>query len=89
MTTLVVAPQHQKKGVGSWIMQYCLEKADKAGLPTYLMSFPTAHDFYLKFSFKDMESFDIDLNEYGTKFRGFGIYRHYAMLREARNEVTG
>lgn len=42
-------------------------------LPTYLNAFPGAHSLYGKFGFVDVDHFDADLNEYGVKFRGFGI----------------
>ena len=45
--------------------------------------FSGSHDLYLRFGFVDMSHTDIDLNEWDNfKFRGFGVYRSYAMLRQ-------
>jgi hypothetical protein len=65
-------------------MKFCSDIADEAGLPIFLTAFPGAHDMYLKLGYKEMGVFEIDLNHYGRKDRGFGIYRSYAMLRQPR-----
>jgi hypothetical protein len=44
--------------------------------------FPGAHDMYLKLGYKDVGLFEPDLNNYGKKYRGFGIYQTCAMLRQ-------
>lgn len=75
LTSFAVHPKHQGRGLGSQLLQRCAEIADAAGLPTYLNAFPGAHSLYGKFGFADIGHFDVDLNEYGVKFRGFGIYR--------------
>ena len=61
--------------MGSKLVQHCADIADAAELPTYLNAFPGAHSLYEKLGFVDVDHFDVDLNEYGVKFRGFGIYR--------------
>lgn len=77
----MVLPQLQGKGVGSQILEFLLAKADKAGLPVYLTSFPAPHRFYLRHGFRDLGYFDTDLRRWGGEFTGFGIYRTYGMLR--------
>jgi hypothetical protein len=63
-------------------MHYCADIADEADLPIFLTAFPGAHDMYLKLGYRDVGIFELDLNNYGNKHRGFGIYRTYAMLRQ-------
>lgn len=67
-------------------MLYCHERAARQGLPIYLTAFPGAHDLYLKLGYADKMHFDVDLNEWGTKYRGFGVYRSYGMLWEPEKE---
>jgi hypothetical protein len=59
-----------------------LSDADAAGTPTYLSSFPQAHDLYEKLGYTDIDYFDVDLNEWGTKLSGYGVYRQYTMVRQ-------
>jgi GNAT superfamily N-acetyltransferase len=82
VSMVAILPQHQGKGLGTKIMKFCADIADKDGLPIYLTAFPGARDMYLKLGYKDIANFDMDLNEYGKKYRGFGIYRSYGMLRQ-------
>jgi hypothetical protein len=64
------------------LIRHCVNKADEAGLPMYLTSFPKARDLYARFGFVEKVRFDFDLNEWGVKYRGYGIYRSYGMVRE-------
>ena len=70
-------------------MRHCMEIGDAAGLPIYLTAFPGAHPMYMKLGFKDLTYFDVDLNEWGTKQRGYGVYRSYAMLRQPGKGLEG
>ncbi len=64
------------------MLRLCLDKADQAGLPVWLVSFPAAHGLYLPFGFKDLAFFDTDLSKWGKEFCGFGVYRCYGMCRQ-------
>lgn len=81
---LSVKPMHQRKGVATEILRYCLAQAEEAQLPIFLVSFPRPHDWYLRWGFEDLESFDTDLSEWGPRYCGFGIYRTYGMCRRPR-----
>ncbi len=79
---MVVHPDYQGKGIGRKLLEYCNDLADSAGLPRYLTAFPGGHGLYQKFGYKDIQHFDVDLNEWGTKHREGGISRSYGMLGE-------
>ncbi|KAH8598222.1 acyl-CoA N-acyltransferase [Bisporella sp. PMI_857] len=81
LTSLNTHPKHQRKGLGTSLVERCLEIADHDGLPIFLNSFPGAHDLYARSGFEDVEHIDVDLSEWGKKWRGYGIYRTFAMLR--------
>ncbi|KAE9377068.1 acyl-CoA N-acyltransferase [Stipitochalara longipes BDJ] len=85
LSTFVVTPKYQGKGIGSKLLQQCIEIADRDGLPAWLSAFPGSHNLYLRFGFEDMGHKDIDLNKWDHyRFRGFGIYRQYSMARQPK-----
>ncbi len=69
-------------------MEHCHAIVDKEGLPIYLTAFPGAHHLYLKWGYEDVDYFEVDLNEHGRKYRGFGIYRSWAMIRKPGKELA-
>ncbi|KAI0170702.1 acyl-CoA N-acyltransferase [Pestalotiopsis sp. NC0098] len=82
LSTFAVASECQGRGIGSQLLQYCLEISDKASLPCWLIAFPASYQLYLRFGFEKVDHRDIDLNAWDNyKFRGYGIYRNYAMVR--------
>ncbi|KUJ07680.1 acyl-CoA N-acyltransferase [Mollisia scopiformis] len=84
VSSLAVDPKHHKKGLGTRLMDHCHQIADKDGLAIYLNAFPGAHHLYLKWGYENVEKFDVDLGAYGEKYRGFGIYRTWAMIRQPK-----
>ncbi|KAI0204615.1 acyl-CoA N-acyltransferase [Astrocystis sublimbata] len=83
LSAFAVEPHEQNKGVGTQLLKHCLKIADDANLPTWLIAFPGSHSLYKRHGFIDVDHCDIDLNAWdGNKFRGYGIYRQYAMVRQ-------
>ncbi|KAI1744763.1 acyl-CoA N-acyltransferase [Xylaria scruposa] len=85
LSAFAVDLSRQNKGIGSQLLKHCLQIADDAALPSWLISFPGSHDLYLRFSFCDVDHRDIDLNAWDkNKMRGYGVYRQYAMVRRLK-----
>ncbi|MCJ1310032.1 hypothetical protein MMC25_003693 [Agyrium rufum] len=84
LSSLYVSPYHQKKGLGSHVMKYCLKQADEAGIPTFLISFESAHMFYPRFGFEDVGQLVADLKDSEAGGREFGTYRSFAMVRKPK-----
>jgi hypothetical protein len=63
-------------------MRRCLEMADQARLPIFLTPFPSAMDYYPRFGFQYVGYFDTDLSEVAGKYRGYGVFRSSAEVRE-------
>ncbi|TGJ82894.1 hypothetical protein E0Z10_g5838 [Xylaria hypoxylon] len=83
LTAFAVDPDHQNKGVGSQLLKHCIQVADEAGLPSWLVAFPGSHSLYLRHGFVDIDHRDNDLNAWDSnRCRGYGIYRAYAMVRQ-------
>ncbi|KAI0104162.1 acyl-CoA N-acyltransferase [Nemania sp. FL0031] len=82
LTAFAVDPDYQNKGIGAQLLEHCINIADEAGLPSWLVAFPGSHSLYLRHSFIDVDYRDNDLNVWdNNKCRGYGIYRAYAMVR--------
>jgi len=65
-----------------------MDVTDKEGLPTWLMAMPGSHKLYLRFGFTDVDYRDVDLNAWDDyRFRGYGTYRSYAMLRQPQKST--
>ncbi|KAL6720890.1 hypothetical protein ACLMJK_002815 [Lecanora helva] len=88
LSSMMVLPQYQGKGIGNQILDSFLAKADKAGLPIYLTAFPGVHDLYLKRGFRDVGHTDTDLRKWAGQYTGFGVYRNYFMLRSAQKSIN-
>ncbi|CZR64743.1 uncharacterized protein PAC_14642 [Phialocephala subalpina] len=88
LINLNVLSGHQRHGLGTKLTQLCLARADEKGLPVFLMSVPSARDFYVRFGFEVFDVFEFDLGDWGGKFRGWGKYRFYGMLRPAQKDTS-
>ncbi|MCJ1434353.1 hypothetical protein MMC27_003721 [Xylographa pallens] len=82
INALFVAASHQGQGLASLLVQACVAKADEAGLPTFLVSFPGAHGFYSRFGFRDVGTLEVELRDKVGGGRDLGVYTQYAMVRE-------
>jgi GNAT superfamily N-acetyltransferase len=58
-------PKEGGRGAGRALLQWGMQKADDLELPIYLESSPSAHGFYKKFGFEDVEILELDLGLYG------------------------
>lgn len=87
ISAFAVDPTYQRQSIGSQLLKHCLDITDGSPLSTWLIAFPGSHSLYLRFGFKDVEHRDVDLNAWDNgNFRGYGIYRQYAMVRETFQE---
>ena len=65
-------------------MKWGIERADKESMPCYVNSMPERPGFYQRHGFAEVSQVDIDVAEYRGQFCGYGIWRMYGMLRDAR-----
>ena len=73
-----VIPLYQKNGVGSALLGWGLEQADKEGLPCYVESSPSALPLCVRRGFKHVGEMRIELGRYKDGYRD---YRHVVMIR--------
>jgi len=70
-----VAPEHQRKGVGSMLLQWGCDKADLHGWNSFVMASPDGVPLYSKFDFKGV----------GQVWTEHGTFT--SMFRESRRAV--
>ncbi|KAF2474432.1 uncharacterized protein BDR25DRAFT_256293 [Lindgomyces ingoldianus] len=58
-------PKFQKRGAGGLLLKWGMDKSNELGFPVYLESTPDGHPFYLKYGFKDIEEFALDISRFG------------------------
>jgi len=80
LNMLMTHPKHHRRGAGKMLVQQGINIADEAGLLCYLEGSPAGHRLYLSMGFKDVETLDMDMSEYGLE----GIHSHYVMIRPAK-----
>jgi GNAT superfamily N-acetyltransferase len=83
LTGLNVAPQHQRKGVGSALMKWVTDEADKHGVYMWVHSSEGAYKVYLNSGFEVVGTLDVDLDAYSPgppPGEGEGaIWGHYVL----------
>lgn len=52
LNTISVAPEHQRQGVGSMLLQWGCDKADSCGWNSFVMASPAGVQLYRKFDFE-------------------------------------
>lgn len=75
---LAVSPAHQRLGVGSLLMREGLAMVDEVGAKVYLAAAAVGVPLYLKYGFKQVVDWSIDMRPYG----GVGIESYKWMMRE-------
>jgi predicted N-acetyltransferase YhbS len=70
-------PKHWKRGAGSLLIRWGLDKSRELQLPAYLEASPKGAGLYLKHGFKVFDQLDFDLARWG----GEGVSSVALMLR--------
>jgi hypothetical protein len=58
-----------------------LERVDAKGITSFVVSTPSAKDFYAKFGFVAISHVDLGIVNIRGNLLGFGFWRQYGMLR--------
>lgn len=80
LNILVIHPSHQRRGIGTLLLEQGLSFADQKGLQTVLGASPWGIGLYRKYGFVPVHSQDIRLWEYEGG-EGMGETRHVIMRR--------
>ncbi|TGO27090.1 hypothetical protein BPAE_0047g00060 [Botrytis paeoniae] len=83
LNILVIHPSHQRRGIGTLLLEQGLKLADEKSLQVVLGASPWGIGLYRKYGFVDVHGMDIQLDRYeGGK--GMGSTRHVIMRRPPR-----
>jgi GNAT superfamily N-acetyltransferase len=83
---LYVRPEFQRKGLGSRLVKWGVEKADEIGLPAYTEGSTKGMQLYLSYGFKEVDRVTVDLEKWGGskgEFHSYGL-----LFREARKSKS-
>ncbi|KAI1416419.1 hypothetical protein F5Y13DRAFT_186038 [Hypoxylon sp. FL1857] len=69
------SPASRGKGIGTYPVQYCRDRAQLEGLPLTISAEPNHHDFFLRRGFRDAKHVDIDLRQWAADNSGYGVFR--------------
>ena len=79
---LCTDPAYFRRGVGTDLIKWGLEIADKEDLPSYLEASKFGHALYSRLGFEDLEVLTVDMKKYGWEGEGDGMYSTWIMKRE-------
>jgi len=65
LLNLATSPQYQRKGIGSQLLRYGLEKADRDGVKVYVTASPMGEKVYKRLGFEEVGRLSIDLRGFG------------------------
>ncbi|KIW23557.1 uncharacterized protein PV07_11746 [Cladophialophora immunda] len=80
LSYICVKPSARRHGIGSQLVNVCLERARTEGIPLVVCSEPAAHEFFLNLGFRDTTHVDIDLTKWAPTHSGFGNFRLSGMF---------
>ncbi|KAF5877033.1 putative gnat family protein [Botrytis fragariae] len=83
LNILVIHPSHQRRGIGTLLLEQGLKFADEKSLQVVLGASPWGIGLYRKYGFVDVHGMDIQLDRYEGG-EGMGSTRHVIMRRPPR-----
>ena len=87
----MVHPSHQRRGIGSALLQHGFHTLGADTVPIWLITQMCGRNLYAKFGFEDVDVLDVDFAEYMGPYRGYGVHRNICMVRQpgGRARVEG
>lgn len=67
LALLVTGSEHRRKGAGSLLLQWGIDKAEEMRLPCYLQASEQGKRLYEKYGFEAIDVAEFDLTQYGLE----------------------
>ena len=77
MALLVTASQHRRRGAGSLVVKWGIDKSEATGLPCYLQAPEQGRRLYSHYGFESTETAEFNLLDYGLE----GVEKMTEMIR--------
>ncbi|PVH85754.1 hypothetical protein DL98DRAFT_511303 [Cadophora sp. DSE1049] len=85
LSLLMTDPMYQRRGMGTALLEWGHEMADREGVPCFLIASPVGHPLYVHVGWKEIGVMEVDLKDWADYAKGgdmgWGTYRYYYMLR--------
>ncbi|MCJ1472986.1 hypothetical protein MMC13_001635, partial [Lambiella insularis] len=80
--SLHVLPEYQRMGIGSALLEWGFQQFNLEKEKVWLGTQMRGRNLYRRYGWEDVDHVDIDLSDWGGKYRGYGIHRSPLMLRQ-------
>ena len=67
LALLVTSTQHRKRGAGSLLVKWGIEKSEETGLLAYVQASEQGRRLYSHYGFEDLDTVEFDLSKYGLE----------------------
>ena len=85
LQTLATHPECQRKGVGTKLMQWGVQRADQEGLTTWIHASPASYRLYERAGFQEVGRSEYNLDDFATggkdESKTWGVYAFRYMVR--------
>ncbi|RDW88390.1 hypothetical protein BP6252_00422 [Coleophoma cylindrospora] len=93
LASLSTHPRFQRRGIGTALLTWGHELADKHGVPSFLVSTPFGHPLYEHLGWRDVERpLKLELQKWAPYASngdmGWGTFKYYYMLRMPKNAIV-
>jgi ribosomal protein S18 acetylase RimI-like enzyme len=92
LSWLATDPRFQRRGIGTAMLDWGHQRADKDGVPAFLIASPFGHGLYAKLGWKDVETpLQLELKDWVKDAQngdmGWGTFKFYYMLRMPKSSA--
>ena len=80
LVSLNTLPKYQRRGIGSMLMRWGIDKLEEMQVPSFIISSDQGHWLYMKHGYKEIERWEIDMGrwpQWGEK----GMYKNTFLTR--------
>lgn len=77
LALLVTSSQHRRRGAGSLLVEWGIDKSDEVGLPAYVQASEQGRRLFWHHGFRDVDTVMFNLSNYGSE----GVVKMTEMLR--------
>lgn len=85
LASLNTLPEYQRRGVGSMLMKWGIEKLEEMNVAGFIVSSHQGYSLYLKHGFKEIERWEADMSRWPP---AEGMYKNVFMTRIPSGQIA-